>query len=245
MIHTEEIEYQLGNTTYRGFIAHDKSNLNPKPAVMIAPDWSGRSDVFCKKAEQLAGLGYVGFAIDMYGNAKTGNTTAEKMALFEPVISKREQVTERMLTAYNTLLTRPHVDTSRIGAIGYCFGGLCVLDLARAGADVAGVVSFHGILTAPEMTPCKKIQSKILALHGYDDPMVPPAQVNQFAQEMTKKKVDWQIHMYGQTQHAFTNPEANDDALGLHYNPTADKRSWLSAKLFLSEVLKAPISRKR
>ena len=238
MLHTEEIEYQLGNTTYRAFVAHDKTNLIPKPCIMIAPDWSGRRDTFCKKAEQLAAKGYVGFTVDMYGNAKIGHTNEEKMALLHPIMATREQVAARMLAAYDAAITLPYVDNARIAAMGYCFGGLCVLDLARAGADVKGVISFHGILSAPEPNLCQKIRAKILVLHGYDDPMVPPTQVNQFANEMTEKKADWQIHMYGHTQHAFTNPEANDNQLGLHYDKKADKRSWMSAKLFLNEILK-------
>lgn len=237
MLQAEEIEYQMGDTVCRGFIARDKTQTMRKPCVMIAHDWTGRSDTFCEKARQLAAQGYVGFAIDMYGSAKLGHTTEEKQALLQPIIENRKIVTTLMQAAFQAALESPWVDNTKIAAMGYCFGGLCVLDLARSGADVKGVVSFHGILTAPEVAVCKKIQAKILALHGYDDPMVPPAQVNQFAKEMTTRKADWQIHMYGHTQHAFTNPEANDDALGLHYNKNADRRSWMSAELFLKETL--------
>ncbi len=237
MLQTEEIEYNVGDTVFRGFIARDKAKASPKPCVMVAHDWTGRSDAFCEKAKQLAALGYVGFAIDMYGNARLGHTTEEKKALMNPILGHRKSVTTRMQAALQAAMESPWVDNSKVAAIGYCFGGLCILDLARSGADVKGVVSFHGILTAPEIAVCKKVRAKILVLHGYEDPMVPPAQVNEFAKEMTVKKVDWQIHMYGHTQHAFTNREANDDALGLHYNKNADRRSWMNAELFLREVL--------
>ena len=238
MIQTENIEYQFGDITCRGFIARDNKNPEPKPCIMIAHDWSGRSDPFCKKAIQLATKGYVGFAIDMYGNAKIGHTHEEKIALLHPIMEHRKQIAENMLLAYETAMKLPWVDNSQIAAIGYCFGGLCVLDLARTGANIKGVVSFHGILSPPEITVSEKIHAKILVLHGYDDPMVPPTQVNQFAEEMTKQKADWQIHMYGHTKHAFTNPDANDDQMGLHYNKKADQRSWMSTELFFDEIFK-------
>jgi len=238
MLQTEEIEYQVGDMVFRGFIARDKTNTKPKPCIMIAHDWSGRNDFFCEKAKALAAKGYVGFAIDMYGDAKQGRTTEEKKALLDPIMKTRKVVTTRMLAAYHAVTESPWVDNTKIAAIGYCFGGLCVLDLARSGCHIKGVVSFHGVLTPPADVVCKKIQANILVLHGYDDPMVPPTQVNQFAKEMTLKKADWQIHMYGHTQHAFTNPEANDDALGLHYNKKADRRSWESTELFFNEILR-------
>lgn len=237
MLKTEEIEYQVGETICRGFLARLDTSPKRKPCVLIAHDWSGRSEAFCKKASQLAALGYMGFAIDMYGDAKTGQTTEERRALLSPIMENRPIVTTRILAAYHAAVALPWVDPTKIAAIGYCFGGLCVLDLARAGADVKGVISFHGLLSAPEHSTCEKVRAKILVLHGYDDPMVPPTQVNQFAKEMTTKKADWQIHMYGHTQHSFTNPEANDAALGLHYNEKADRRSWASAELFLKETL--------
>lgn len=237
MLQAEEITYKVGDLVCRGFIVRDKAHPKPKPCVMIAHDWSGRSEMFCEKARQLAALGYVGFAIDMYGDAKLGETTAEKKALMNPVLENRQNVTIRMLAAYQAAADSAWVDDAKIAAIGYCFGGLCVLDLARAGAHINGVVSFHGILTPPSVTVCEKMRAKVLVLHGYEDPMVPPSQVEQFAKEMTMKNADWQIHMYGHTQHAFTNPEANDDALGLHYNKKAAQRSWANAEMFLKEVL--------
>ncbi|MDD2800652.1 MAG: dienelactone hydrolase family protein, partial [Methylococcales bacterium] len=130
----------------------------------------------------------------------------------------------------------PWVDDSKIAAMGFCFGGLCVLDLARAGADLKGVVSFHGLLGAPDNLQSNSIKAKVLALHGHDDPMGPIEQVVAFEQEMTKAGADWQLHTYGHTMHAFTNPKANDPAFGTVYQANADKRSWLAMKNFLAEV---------
>lgn len=236
MLQMNEIEYKDGDTVCRGFIAYEDALRQPKPCVLIAHDWSGRTDAFCEKAKQLARMGYVGFAIDMYGEGKTGHTTEEKRSLLDVVLAHRPTVSARMLAAFATAAALPMVDSGNIAAIGYCFGGLCVLDLARTGADVKGVVSFHGILSAPEAAICEKIRAKILVLHGYDDPLVRPAMVNQFASEMTERHADWQIHMYGLTQHSFTDPQANDDELGLHYNAKADRRSWMNTEFFLSEA---------
>lgn len=237
-LHTEEIEYNVNDTIYRSYLAYDNASTKPKPCILIAPDWSGRSDSFCKKAEELAQEGYASFVIDMYGDATVGYTTEEKQALLTPIMENRSQVTTRMLAALNTVTALSIVDKTRIAVMGYCFGGLCALDLARAGADVKGVISFHGLLFPPEHTVCEHIRSKILIFHGYDDPMVPPSQVNEFAMEMTQKKADWQIHMYGHTKHAFTNPEAHDDRLGLEYKEIAKERSWINTELFLKEIFK-------
>lgn len=238
MIQTEEIQYIDGETVCHGFMAYNSNNTKPLPCVMIAPDWTGRSEAMCIKARQLANIGYVGFVIDMYGEARQGTSKEQKRALMTPLTQDRKKLAARILAALNAASALPQVDSTRIAAIGYCFGGLCVLDLARTGAKVKGVVSFHGLLSAPPATDSfEEVQAKILVLHGYDDPLVPPEQVHQFAIEMTEKKADWQVHMYGLTAHSFTDPEANDDEMGLHYNEQADHRSWASTELFLKEIL--------
>ncbi len=236
MLQTKEIEYNDNGIICRGFMAYEDTIIQPKPCVLIAHDWTGRSEAFCDKAKELATYGYVGFAIDMYGNAKLGHTNEEKKGLLSPLMAHRKNLLARIHSAFETAAALPEIDPTKIAAIGYCFGGLCVLDLARAGTHVKGVASFHGLLSAPESALCEHIRAKILVLHGYDDPMATPPQVQQFAQEMTQRKADWQIHMYGHTQHSFTNPEANDDQLGLHYNEQADRRSWMSTELFLKEI---------
>lgn len=236
MIVTDEITYNDTNTICRGFIAYNKDGFLPRPAVMVAHDWGGRGNDACNKAIQLAQLGYVGFAIDMYGQARLAFEKPEKRALMTPFMNDRRMLIKRINSAFNVLTELPHVDKKNIAAIGYCFGGLCVLDLARSGAAVKGVVSFHGVLKAPEEELYTPTTAKILVLHGYDDPLVKPEQVNQFAVEMTARKADWQIHLYGNTAHSFTNPLANDDEMGLHYSELADQRSWQTTEAFLKEI---------
>ena len=142
----------------------------------------------------------------------------------------------RMQNALTVMKALDEVDEAQVAAIGYCFGGLCVLDLARAGADVNGVVSFHGLFGAPDNTAGNKVKARILALHGWDDPMATPDQVVSLAEELSAMGADWQIHGYGNTVHAFTNPHANDPEFGTVYNPDADRRSWNAMRDFLSEL---------
>lgn len=235
---TKAFEYEGQGTAFKGFYAYDETvgSRDKKPLVLVAHDWSGCNDFAKEKAKKLASLGYVGFAIDMFGQGRNGKTKEEKSALIEPLLSQRSLLRQRIEAALAAGKTLPCVDPQKIAAIGFCFGGLCVLDLARAGADVCGVVSFHGLLNAPQSGVDAEIQAKVLALHGYDDPMVPPSQVQTFAAEMTQAKADWQIHMYGNTVHAFTNPEAHDPAFGTVYASLADHRSWQAMRDFFAEI---------
>jgi dienelactone hydrolase len=237
MISTEELEYGDAMMSFRGYIAYDAQSQGPKPCILIAHDWSGRSDAACAKARQLAAMGYVGFAIDMYGDAQLGHDQEECRALMTPLIQDRQQLAARILAAFNKACSLPQVDAKKIAAIGYCFGGMCVLDLARSGAIVRGVVSFHGLLSGTNTPSLEPITAKILVLHGYDDPLAPPDQITEFATEMTTKNVDWQVHIYGRTAHSFTNPDAKDPSMGLYYNKTADQRSWATMSSFLKEAL--------
>lgn len=229
--------YHHGTQELHGFLAFDDQKSTPRPAVIVAHDWSGRNDFACQKARMLAELGYVGFASDVYGQGRQGVTNDEKMALMQPLVADRSLLRERLCAAYDAVVAMPEVDKTRIAVIGFCFGGLCALDLARSGADLKGAVSFHGLLNKPEGVSEEHIKAKILALHGYDDPMVKPEQVTAFCQEMTDAKVDWQVHMYGNVQHAFTNPQAHDTQAGLVFNSLAEQRSWLAMRHFLQEIL--------
>jgi dienelactone hydrolase len=235
-MHTSNFTYYDGEQELHGFLAYDPEINTPRPAVLVAHDWTGRNEFVCQKALLLAKMGYVGFALDMYGQGRTGNTTEEKMALMQPLANDRVMLRKRICAAFDSLITMPEIDNDRIAVIGFCFGGLCALDLARSGADIKGAVSFHGLLTKPDKLESKKIKAKILVLHGYDDPMVRPEQVSLFCQEMTEAKVDWQAHMYGHIQHAFTNPLAHDVSLGTIYNEVAAQRSWLAMTNFLQEI---------
>lgn len=230
------IEYRDGDTILEGYFSPGASSTK-KPLVMVVHDWSGRNEFACRKADQLAELGYAGFAIDMYGKGKTGNTKEEKSALIQPFMADRSVLLRRVLAAFDAAKKLPGIDSQKIAAIGFCFGGLCALDLARSGANVAGVVSFHGLLNAPEHLPKHNITAKILALHGYDDPMATHEHIITFCNEMTAANANWQMDMYGNTMHAFTNPQANDPGFGTVYNKQADERSWQAMKDFLNEIL--------
>ncbi len=226
--------YMYEDRRYLGYLAYREAE--PKPAVLVVHDWSGRNELACQQAELLADLGYIGFAVDMFGDGVIGSTVDEKQALIAPLLANRQRLLGRMMQALATVKQLPMVDTTRIAIIGFCFGGLCALDVARSGAAIQGVVSFHGVLNPPSPQQGQVIAAKVLALHGYDDPMVPPQQVNDFAAEMTQAKADWQIHMYGNTQHAFTNPSAHDLQLGTMYNALAHTRSVQSMQNFLTEI---------
>lgn len=235
----QTIEYQDQALTLEGFYAFDAKigHANKRPVILVCHDWSGCNDFAREQTQKLAALGYLGFAIDMFGKGKYGNTKEEKTALIMPLMQNRALLRQRIQSGFATAKTLAMADSSKMAAIGFCFGGLCALDLARSGADLRGVVSFHGLLNAPEALPAHLIKAKVLALHGYDDPMVSPEVVNSFAQEMTQAQVDWQVHLYGNTMHAFTNPKANDPGFGTVYNAQAEKRSWEAMKDFLAEVL--------
>ncbi len=232
---TENIPYIHKNQTFLGQMAYKKTNQKI-PAVLVAHAWGGRDEFACKKAQMLADLGYIGFALDMYGDGKTGQNTEENSLLMGPLIADRELLRDRILAAFEKVKNLPMVDSTKIGAIGFCFGGLCVLDLARSGADVKGVVSFHGLLKNPKIPGKNSIKAKILALHGHDDPMVNPTEAQDFMSEMTEAKADWQMQIFGNTMHAFTNPLANDRSFGTVYNEKAAERSFKSMRTFFEEV---------
>lgn len=225
---------------FHSAIFYPASMNGPRPGILVAPDWSGCNKLAHSNAQRLAELGYISMAVDLYGNGKTGTTIEEKQALMTPLKEDRGLLQQRMLLALNTLKKQKNVDPNATAAIGFCFGGLAVLDLARTGADILAVVSFHGILVSPTNLDNTEVPAKILVLHGYDDPMVPPEQVLEFGSEMVARRANWQLHAYGGVQHAFTNPEANDPVLGAIYDETAAKRSWQTMKSFLAEVFNNP-----
>lgn len=231
------VNYVDGDTVLEAFFAYDDAIVGRRPAVLINHTWGGRDDFVANKAVKLAELGYVGFALDMYGKGVLGSGPEENAKLMQPFIDDRALLQRRIGAALATVKLLPWVDDKKCAAIGFCFGGLCVLDLARTGVDIKGVVSFHGILAAPGNTEGKPIKAKVLALHGHDDPLGPPEQVLAFAQEMTKAGADWQVHVYGNTMHAFTNPIANNPGVGNVYQADADRRSWIAMKNFLEEIL--------
>jgi len=241
-VHTELLEYADDNQICEAFVAYDATKKEQRPAVLICHAWGGQGALEQDKAKKLAELGYVGFALDNYGKGKRGSSMEENGKLMQPFMDDRAMLRQRLLAGLAAARKHPMV-SDKIAVIGFCFGGLCALDLARVSGKnsgekgVNGAVAFHGLFHPPALGKQEEIAAKILILHGYDDPMATPTDVLAIAKELTEAKADWQLHAYGHTSHAFTNPEVNMPENGLQYNATADKRSWQSMQNFLSEVL--------
>lgn len=233
---TTTVNYLDGDTVLEAFIAYDDALQGVRPAVLISHTWGGRDQFVAEKAKKLAELGYVGFALDMYGKGVLGSGPEENARLMQPFMDDRALLQQRITAALQAVRLLPWTDGNKIAAIGFCFGGLCVLDLARTGADIKGVVSFHGLLGAPGNTAGNVIKAKVLILHGNDDPLAPVEQVLAIQQELSAAQADWQLHSYGHTMHAFTNPLANDPSFGTVYQPSADRRSWQAMRNFLEEI---------
>jgi len=233
---TELVGYNDGDTALEGYVAYKATDVQ-KPMVLVAHDWTGRREFACAAAERIAELGYVGFALDMYGKGIFGrdDDVEGNSALMNPLASDRVLLRQRINAALTAGRNIPQVDATRVAAMGFCFGGMCVLELARSGADILGVVSVHGILAAADISN-QPIKAKVLCLHGHDDPMVPPEQVLTFETEMTDAGVDWQVHVYGGTMHAFTNPAAANPGFGTVYNAVAERRSYQTLANFLAEL---------
>ena len=233
---TQSLDYSDGDTKLEAYVAFEAAEMQ-QPLVLIAHDWTGRREFACQAAERIAEMGYVGLALDMYGKGVFGadGDTDGNAALMGPFAEDRGLLRQRIRAALVAGRNIPQVDPTRVAAMGYCFGGMCVLELARSGAEVLGVVSIHGILAAGEAIN-EDIKAKVLCLHGHDDPMVPPEQVLAFETEMTEAKADWQLHVYGSTMHAFTNPAANNPDFGTVYSATAEQRCYRSLENFLAEL---------
>lgn len=236
-IQTRTIAYQHAGMTYEGLLAWDDAASGPRPGVAVAHTWAGRTEFEEGKAMELAEHGYVGFALDMFGKGVRGEGTEQCQGLIAPLLEDRVLLQDLVTLGMGVMSEQAEVDAGRVAAMGYCFGGLTVLDLARTGADVRGVVSFHGLFNAPDNTAGTQITARVLCLHGYDDPMATPDDLVALAQELTTAGADWQVHAYGNTLHAFTNPDANDPGFGAVYSAAADRRSSQALYNFLEEVL--------
>jgi dienelactone hydrolase len=235
---TETIEYKQGDTTLEGVLTYDDAVKGPRPAVLIVHQWRGLTDYEKKRAEMLAQLGYVAFCVDIYGKGVRPQTVQEAGATAGKYKQDRTLLRARVNAGLETLRKQKNVDSKRIAAIGYCFGGTTAIELARSGADVAGVVSFHGALDSPTPADGKNIKCKVLACHGADDPFVPAKDKEAFEQEMRDAKVDWQLINYGGAVHSFTDWGADGSLKGAQYNEKADKRSWEDMKQFFAELFK-------
>jgi dienelactone hydrolase len=236
-LHSQTIEYRQDSTILEGYLAYDDAFTGKRPAVLVVHEWMGITPYEKGRAEQLAAMGYVALAADIYGKGVRPSTREEAGRVSNLYRSHRDLLRKRVQAGLDVLRLSEWTDPRRIAAIGYCFGGTAVLELARSGADIAGAVTFHGVLDTPTPADARNIKAKILVLAGGDDPMVPPAQRLAFEDEMRKAHVDWQMNIYGGAVHSFTNPASgNNPSTGAAYNERADRRSWAAMKLFFAEI---------
>jgi dienelactone hydrolase len=231
------VEYQEGAAILEGFVAFDDGKPGNRPGVLLVPEWYGVTDFARKRCLMLAELGYVAFAADVYGKGvrpTAYDDCAREMAKYK---NNRPLLRARTQAGLNELRKQPNVDRDKVVGIGYCFGGTAVLEIARDGADLAGVVAFHANFDTPDPREAKNIKGRVLALHGANDPIVPDAEVLAFQKEMRDAEVDWQLITYGNAVHSFTNWELDsDNSKPAAYNATADKRSWTAMLDFFNEV---------
>ncbi|MCL5123732.1 MAG: dienelactone hydrolase family protein [Deltaproteobacteria bacterium] len=236
-IDSRTIEYRGAGAVLEGYLAYPKAIRQKRPGVLIVPDWMGVAEPYKVIANKLADMGYVAFVADIYGKGVRPSNSQEAAEQASKYKSDRNLLRQRVLAGFEELKKNTDVDQDRMAAIGYCFGGTTVIELARAGTPVAGVVSFHGGLDSPSPADGKNIKGKVLILHGADDPLVPPKDVAAFQEEMRKGRVDWQMIYYGAAVHSFTQKNAgNDKSKGVAYNENADGRSWEAMKQFFKEI---------
>lgn len=239
-MHTESLEYRDGDVTLRGFLAFDDRKSGKRPGVLVMPEAFGLGAQVKRRAEMLAALGYVALAGDPYGGGLQLTDLQEAVKRAGAMFADPSKARNRARAALDKLASLPQVDPGRLAAIGYCMGGSFSLELARDGAPLSGIVSFHGGLQTQRPAEAGKVKAKILVCTGADDPFVPVVQVNSLADEMTKAGADWQIISYGGTVHSFTNPEADKvGAPAIAYNKLSDERSWKAMTSFFEEIFGA------
>jgi dienelactone hydrolase len=238
-VQTRTVEYRQGETVLEGYLAWDSAGAPRRPGILVVHEWTGINPYTRRRVEQLAALGYVAFAADVYGKGIRPATPKEAAETAGRFKADRPLLRARVQAALAELRKQPNVDGTKVAAIGYCFGGTAALELARSGADLLGVVTFHGGLDTPTPGDARNIKAKVLALHGADDPYVPEPVVKGFEEEMRAAKVDWQLVKYSGAVHSFTNPEAgNDNSKGAAYNASADRRSWIAMRSFFDELFR-------
>jgi dienelactone hydrolase len=236
-ISKDPVTFTIGGAVYEGMHVRDRRAGGDQPCILILHHWAGRKDDMIAFGEDIANWGYAAFACDLYGQGRFGGTPDENRALMGPLVGDRPLLEMRMLANLEAAAGLPGVDRERMAAIGFCFGGLCALDLARANAPLKAVASMHGILKPRPGDGSDAIRPKVTIFHGWDDPMAPPEDVTAIGAELTARQADWQLHAYGNTMHAFTNEQASDPDHGLQYQPAAARRAWASFRDFLEEVL--------
>ncbi len=233
-VQTTSLRHDIDGRYFDAVLVGDDRLVSP-PTVLVFHGMEGRSDAQLMFATRLAEQGYQAIAVDLFGEdvSRGGiDATSAAMAAF---VEDRTTLGLRLWTVLNTLLAAPQVDARRVAAIGFCFGGLCVLDLARAGHPLVGVASFHGLLTPlPDAEP-RQVTAKVIVFHGWDDPFAPPEDVVALGREFSGRGIDWQLHAYGDTLHAFMAPFADDPSRGVLFSESASRRAWTSATEFLRE----------
>ena len=238
-IHGEEVSYQAGDTTMKGYLAYDKARSGARPGVLVVHEWWGHNDYARKRARMLAELGYTALAVDMYGDGKTAGHPDDAKKFMMEVMSNIEGAETRFAAARKVLEGHETTDPEKTAAIGYCFGGGVVLHLARTGSDLDGVVSFHGSLKGAASAKKGNVKAPVLVLHGGSDPFVPDADVVAFKKEMADAGAKVEFVAYPEAKHAFTNPGATElgekFGLPLEYSEDADKKSWAAMKNFLAK----------
>jgi dienelactone hydrolase len=234
---TETLEYRDGDVTLKGYLAYDDQTSQKMPGILVMPEAFGLGVNAKNRAERLAALGYVALAGDPYGNGFETSDLQEAIKLATPLMTEPAKFRARGRAGLDKLASLPQVDSGRLAVIGYCMGGTFALELARDGAPVKGVVSFHGNLATQSSAEPGKTKGKVLVCHGAEDPFVPQDVVNAFEKEMTEAGVDWQLISYGGTVHSFTNPTAATVGNpGIAYNKSADERSWAAMRTFFNEI---------
>jgi len=238
---TEDIDYRDETLNMRGYLAFDDTAAGPRPGVAVFHEGLGLGDFAMTRARMLAELGYVAFAADMFGDRRQAQTMQEATALIGGLRNEPGKLRARGRAALEALAALPQVDANRLAAIGFCFGGSVVLELARDGADLRAAVSFHGVLATTAPAVSGKVRASVLVCTGADDPLAPPEQVKAFEDEMRAAEVaDWQVISYGRTLHGFTNPAADGSIMrAALYNERADRRSWATLRSLLDETLRA------
>jgi dienelactone hydrolase len=234
------IDYQVNGVVLKGYLAYDNAIKGKRPGILVVHEWWGLNDYARKRARMLAKLGYTAFALDMYGDGKQA-THPDDAKMFASEVMKNLPLEKARFNAGLEILHKEKtVDPHHIAAIGYCFGGGVVLQMARSGVDIAGVASFHGMLATNEPAQSGTVKAKILVMTGADDPFVPPDQVAKFKNEMDAAKVDYKVISYPGAKHSFTNPDSDKYGkkfnLPLAYNKDADWASWQEMQKFFHHI---------
>lgn len=236
-IKTEIIEYKDGDTPLQGYLVYDDALEGKRPGIVVAHEWWGLNDYAKHRAEMLAGLGYVAFALDMYGDDKITAHAKEASGWMKQITDNVDGWQRRALLGLDVLKGNERVDAEKIAAVGYCFGGATVMQLAYSGADLDGVVSFHGSLPPATEEQQQRIKAPILVAHGEADGFIPAERIVAFKAALDASGTDWQMVTYGGARHAFTNPGAGEYGIdNLKYDPKADARSWALMQSFLDET---------